>query len=43
MVYLDETWVNAHHGHNTMWVDADGEAGWKHPSKVLRILLNSLI
>ena len=32
VVYLDETWVNAHHGHDTMWVDADGEGGWKCPS-----------
>ena len=32
VVYLNETWVNAHHGHDTMWVDGDGEAGWKHPS-----------
>ena len=32
MVYLDETWVNAHHGRDTMWVDDDGEAGWKRPS-----------
>ena len=34
MVYLDETWVNAHHGRDTgtMWVDADGEGGWKRPS-----------
>ena len=32
VVYLDETWVNAHHGRDTMWVDTDGEAGWKHPS-----------
>ena len=27
-----ETWVNAHHGRDTMWVDVDGEAGWKRPS-----------
>ena len=32
VVYLDETWVNAHHGRDTMWIDADGEAGWKRPS-----------
>ena len=32
VVYLDETWVNAHHGRDTMWVDTDGEAGWKCPS-----------
>ena len=33
MVYLDETWVNAHHGCDTMWVDVDGAwAGWKRPS-----------
>ena len=31
VVYL-ETWVNAHHRHDTMWVDGDGEAGWKCPS-----------
>ena len=32
VVYLDETWVHAHHGRDTMWVDADGQAGWKRPS-----------
>ena len=32
VVYLDETWVNAHHGRDTMWVDGDGTAGWKRPS-----------
>ena len=32
VVYLDETWVNARHGRDTMWVDADGEGGWKCPS-----------
>ena len=32
VVYLDETWVNARHGRDTMWVDADGEGGWKYPS-----------
>ena len=32
MVYLDETWVNAHHGRDTMCVDQDGTAGWKRLS-----------
>ena len=32
VVYLDETWVNAHHGRDTMWVDCDGTAGWKRTS-----------
>ena len=32
VVYLDETWVNAHHGQGTMWVDKDDTAGWKRPS-----------
>ena len=27
VVYLNETWVNAHHGRDTMWVDGEG---WKH-------------
>ena len=31
VVYLDETWVNAHHGRDTLWVDKDGTAGWKRP------------
>ena len=31
VVYL-ETWVNAHHRQDTMWVDGDGDAGWKCPS-----------
>ena len=32
VIYLDEMWLNAHHGQNTMWVDGDGTAGWKRPS-----------
>lgn len=32
IVYTDETWVNAHHGHDMVWVDVDGSGGWKQPS-----------
>ena len=29
---MDETWVNAHHTNNYIWVDSDGKGGWKVPS-----------
>ncbi len=32
IVYTDETWVNAHHSHDHIWVDEDGNGGWKRPS-----------
>ena len=32
LVYMDETWVNAHHTNNYIWVDSDGKGGWKVPS-----------
>ncbi len=32
IVYTDETWVNAHHGFDHVWVDPDGNGGWKQPS-----------
>ncbi len=32
IVYTDETWVNAHHAPDRVWVDADGKGGWKQPS-----------
>ena len=31
-VYTDETWVNAHHSNDYVWVDSDGKGGWKVPS-----------
>ena len=32
LVYTDETWVNAHHNNDYVWVDIDGKGGWKVPS-----------
>ena len=32
LVYTDETWVNAHHNNEYIWVDSDGSGGWKVPS-----------
>ena len=32
LVYADETWVNAHHNNDYVWVDSDGKGGWKVPS-----------
>ena len=32
LVYLDETWVNAHHSNDYIWIDSDGKGGWKVPS-----------
>ena len=32
LVYTDETWVNAHHSNEYIWVDNDGKGGWKVPS-----------
>ena len=29
-IFLDETWCNSRHGRTHMWVDADGEGGFKH-------------
>ena len=31
IIYTDETWVNAHHAKDYIWVDCDG-GGWKVPS-----------
>ncbi len=28
-IYTDETWVNAHHNDEYIWVDKDGKGGWK--------------
>ena len=32
LIYMDETWVNAHHTNQYIWVDHDGKGGWKVPS-----------
>ena len=32
LVYTDETWVNAHHNNEYIWVDSDGSGGWKVPN-----------
>lgn len=32
LIYTDETWVNAHHNNEYIWVDTDGTGGWKVPS-----------
>ena len=32
LIYTDETWVNAHHTNEYIWVDKDGSGGWKVPS-----------
>ena len=32
IIYTDETWVNAHHTNDYIWVDKDGKGGWKVPS-----------
>ena len=32
LVYTDETWVNAHHNNEYIWLDSDGSGGWKVPS-----------
>ena len=32
LIYMDETWVNAHHTNQYIWVDSDGKGGWKVPS-----------
>ena len=32
LIYLDETWVNAHHSNDYIWVDSDNKGGWKVPS-----------
>ena len=29
---MDDTWVNAHHTNQYIWVDSDGKGGWKVPS-----------
>ena len=29
---MNETWVNAHHSNDYVWVDRDGKGGWKVPS-----------
>lgn len=30
IIYLDETWCNSRHGRTHMWVDAEGNGGFKH-------------
>ena len=32
IIYTDETWVNAHHTNDYIWLDKDGQGGWKVPS-----------
>lgn len=32
LIYTDETWVNAHHNNEYIWIDRDGTGGWKVPS-----------
>ena len=32
IIYTDETWVNAHHTQEHIWIDFDGRGGWKVPS-----------
>ena len=32
IIYTDETWVNAHHTNEVIWVDEHGRGGWKVPS-----------
>ena len=32
IIYTNETWVNAHHTQEYVWVDSDGKGGWKVPS-----------
>ena len=32
LIYTDETWVNAHHTNEHIWVHSDGKGGWKVPS-----------
>ena len=32
-MYLEETWLNSHHGRELLWVDTTTvEGGWKRPS-----------
>jgi len=31
LIYTNETWVNAHHNNEYIWVDSDGTGGWKVP------------
>ncbi len=33
LIYTDETWVNAHHTNEYLWIDSDGEGGWNVPSE----------
>ncbi len=32
IIYTDETWVNSHHTNEHIWIDADGNGGWKVPT-----------
>jgi hypothetical protein len=32
LIYMDETWVNAHHTNEHIWIDSDRKGGWKVPS-----------
>ena len=32
IVYIDKTWVNAHHTNEFIWVNYDSKGGWKVPS-----------
>ena len=40
LVYLDETWVNAHHSNDYIWIDSDEKGRWKVPSgKRVRLIV----
>ena len=32
IVYTDETWINAYHNNDYVWIDSDGKGEWKVPS-----------
>ena len=32
IVFLDETWANAHMAPERVWLDSEGKGGWKRPS-----------
>ena len=29
LIYTNETWANAHHNNEYIWIDSDGTGGWK--------------
>lgn len=40
LVYLYETWVNAHRSNDYVWIDNEGKGGWKVPSgKGVRLIV----